>query len=226
MLTLPKHKYGVLPYAATLVFPMLNSLATNSDWWTTNVKPLMDAYWQLSIAFMLGLLVQDLVNPNSWLREAWRLLTRKFEIVTLETTFHAAPQRLILHAHIRFLANVPKGRLALKIFGTRPSGVFRAPIRDLENITKGEQMTLVLATRVLAHPGWIPYHSTWGDAPLSVNLNAPSFFPRPRNVACLELIGGWLTQRQRILVADTSYDPGHDAAGIYVQDEEEDPFRQ
>jgi len=230
---LQKSTYGVavIPIVLQAVWFVTEQYAANTNWWTAWVQTWpMRTIWFTAMAFIAGLLIQDMLYPNSWIKKNWRDFTNKFEIVWLNVSYSENPRRLEVNVRIRFVRPIKSASLSLRIHSC--TGMNYAPhihpihIENLSNIMKDEQRIIKIATLVISHPGWIPFHSTWGNSPLSVDLNSPSLVGRSKNVVYLELTGPMIIpQRHKFFVANLDYAAAHAIPAIYAQDEDEDIFK-
>lgn len=189
-------------------------------------KPLEAFLWPGTFFFLAALLLHDILDPKSWIKQLAKNLTTNFVITHLGTTYHEDPRRLQVVAQIKFVRNVPRGELILRIH-TLPKDrplikVVRLAV--LENVLKDETRTLVLLNRMISYPGWTPYHSTWGDQPPSVDLHSPPFGSGSKNIVYLELVNSRFQQSLKIYIADLNYVSPSDMPAIYVQSEDEELF--
>lgn len=111
-----KHKFGVLPYLGTGVLWIVDTFGTSSAWWAANVQPYAELFWPYAIGFVAGMLLQDVTNPQSWLRESWKLQIKKFEVEGLGVGHSVdGPKRLEVNVHIKFLRRLKSADLALRV---------------------------------------------------------------------------------------------------------------
>lgn len=226
-----KHKFGVLPYLGTGVLWIVDTFGTSSAWWAANVQPYADSFWPYAIGFVAGMLLQDVTNPQSWLRESWKEQINKFEVEGLRIGHSVdGPKRLEVNVHIKFLRRLKSADLALRVHSC--TGMQYAPhihpikVEHLSDVMKDERHIIRLCTLVISHPGWTPYHSTWGSAPLSTTMSAPALIRGSKNVVYVELTGPWmLRQTQKFFVANLDYGSGESTPALYAQNEDEDIFK-
>lgn len=227
------------PYIVALLFPVLvhslqfmteQYITTASEWaqWVQTWP--ITTIWLLALAFSAGLIVGDMCYPNSWVYANWRYFTRKFEIIGLYTNFLENPKRLEIKVLINFVRRVRSSRLSLLVHSytglthTSPH-VDAIHVEHLKDIMKGERRNIKIVTLVIPHPGWMPFHSIWGNTPLSVDLNVPVLGHSSRNVVYLELRGTLIPQRHKFYIANLGYGQPSEMPAIYAQDENEDVFK-
>lgn len=230
----PKPTYGL-----ALVAPVMQAVAfvtekffTSTEWWSgwTQTWP-MGTIWVGTIAFLAGLLIQDGYNNNSWIWANWKHFTRKFEVVGLYVK-HAVsdPKRLEVNVRIKFVRRIRSANLALRVHSC--TGMQQAPhihtikVETLSDVMKDEQRTIKVATLIVPYPGYTPFHSIWGNAPLSTDATAPSLVGGSKNVVYLELTGPWMMgQRHKFFVVNLDYAAPQAMPAIYAQDEDDDFFK-
>ena len=213
-----------------LLWPTLwlaENIGMNSSWFAANFQKPIEAFlWPGALYFMAALFIYDLFDPKSWIKQLRRKLTDKFVITHLGTNYEDSPRRLQVVANIKFVQNVSRGELILRIRTLPKHNSITRVVRlaPLENVLKDETRKVVLLKRMVRYPGWTPYHSTWGDQPPNVDLTAPSLGPGSRNVCYLELVGCGFQKPYKIYIADLKYVSPSDMPAIYVQSEDEDIF--
>lgn len=228
---LPSRKARALPYALVAAVWIAEIVGPSSSWWMEHVQPYVDPLGLLSVAFLAGLVVHDVIDDNSWIRECWRTSIRKFEVTAL-TVSHPAdePKRLEVNVWIRFLTDIKTATLAIRVHSC--TGMSYQPaihpihIENLSNVMKDEKRTIRIAALAISYPGWKPVHSIWGPSKLSADLKAPSLIGGSKNVVFLELAGPWMIpQIHKFYVANPDYGVTPAMPALYAQYEGEDIFK-
>src|SRR5882724_7416400 len=78
---LPPFSYGLcgIPYALAVIRWLVENVGMNTTWWNVHIQPILEPLlWPVVPAFFAGVVVEDLLNSKSWVKEFWRNLTRKF----------------------------------------------------------------------------------------------------------------------------------------------------
>lgn len=166
---LPRPTY--LPLPTMLAVQMLvwlteNRVVANPKMTTFFASLPLGSMWAVVIAFTLGLFLQDLYNPKSWVRQYVRRFKRVFKIDAADFPHECteAVEWIHFRVRLRFVRNI-RAAISVRIFhnaGARRLDVFRLP-----GLTKKERHTddieeLVLATIPLkAYDGAAPGYATW-----------------------------------------------------------------
>lgn len=222
----PTYGLGILPYALRGVESLFEVVEPHTAWWHTYVQPILEPFlWPVAPAFLLGLVLQDGFDRESWLRYWWRRLAAKFVLVSLSVSQAEEPKRIQVTALIRFTKNISLGQLVLRVHScmNAANGGFLHVIRVDESLRalKGEQRQIEIAKVPIAYPGWTPIHSAWGPGWPGHSRAVAGL---SKNVVDIEVIGGWLPQRHRIFVSNLGYGTQTPVPIVYAQDQDEDVF--
>ena len=227
-INLPRKSYaiGVLPYVLPFVRWLMENVGTNTQWWAAHVQPILEpVLWFVTPAFLFGLLIGDTYNPQSWLRQNWRTWTRKFDVVSINVSYAEEPRRLDVRVQVKFVRSIRSARLRLRVYSC--TGIATSPffysilIEDLRHVAKDDVRSIQVATMAISHPGWSPFHSSWGPGPPD---HARAFVGGSKNVVELELSGILIRQRHQFFVSNPSFGSPPESPVLYVQDEDEDVF--
>ena len=225
-LKVPAYTVGALPFVFPAIRWLLENVGTNTEWWAAHVQPILEPLiWPVAPAFLLGLLLQDLLNRKSWIRTRWRAWTRTFEVAALNCGYAEDPRRLEVRVRIRFVRKVRAARLTLKVLSCVGvvSGPFVhiIPVEVIASALKDEWRDIVVARLFISYPGWTPLHSSWGPGPPD---HTRALVGGSRNIVELRLDGIVVPQRHRFFVANPAFGGPQEMPAIYVQDDDADVF--
>lgn len=152
----------------------------------------------LALAFLLGTLVQDLYNRDSWFRRLVRWWNHIFE-VEYAVFREPIPNTCEIAARIRMRRRVVRGEFALRVFeGNRDGKLLRTFVPTFEkpiDLTVGQTKDIQIAYLPVPHPGWTPEHRCWGQKDSSFDVLGAT-----RNIVELEVRSGLRRQVFRVLV--------------------------
>jgi hypothetical protein len=185
----------------SLVRVVFEAFVELQPWWST-------LPWNMilggSCIFLIGLIVQDIYNPGSWLWANWHPLTDAFDC-EVSISELGPPARIQATLHLTFRRTINAPRLVIAAYPNVPSGqtvppaIVRFP--DFGPVHKDEHRLFELATIPIPHPGCEPLHSRWGPPTdkLVPVIGGANY------VVHVELTGTFPPQRLKILAASRSY---------------------
>lgn len=219
---------GDANYILMLIGPgwtFIQEKVTASDQWTALMGQVPSWVVPALLGFSFAAFVLDPFRPQSRLKEAWRAISRRFEVVNVYVTTHPKWHEQLV-VRLRFTREIRTARLRLRVYRAtgmkRPPLVGIYPLAELTNVAKDHEESFILAEYITPHPGWTPQHSCWVPSAPG-ERHTRGMVGHSRNVAVLELVGVWPPQSHRIFVRNPTHGT-EDGPKIYAHDEDEDLF--
>lgn len=152
----------------------LEQWAQSAEWWKSIPFGLLAL---LILSFWLGILVNDLLNSDSPLREWWREHRKVFDVLSVVASHYDEPHelRIEIHCLTQFRRSVRNETLAVRVrvpLSFRPDDV-RLVHQEQITIAKDGQKRIRLGTMSITKPG-APHanHSLWGEV-----IGTPDLLP-------------------------------------------------
>jgi hypothetical protein len=119
------------------------------------------------IGMFIGLLINDALNPRSWLRQNWRLWRSLFDVVTVHAGHcQTTPERIELICIIKFRKTIKNALLNVRVITPYPSRDNDIKITHSESIdlVKDSQKNIKLGSVAITNEGDShACHSVWGE---------------------------------------------------------------
>jgi len=167
---------------------------TASTAWTNWVTSLpIGIIWLVSGAFMLGLILQDLYNPKSWIWANWRHLNRLFEIRSVGRQINQLGDIGRVGIDIHAVREIPSAKVRLFIYpriSSHPQMPVLAYSTDSFIAAKHQNTDIWVATIPIQRSGWTPKHMLWGNG----DDGNKQVIAQTENVAKLIVKSGWRRQ--------------------------------
>lgn len=226
---LPRNTY-LYSAAAYLYVParwVVENVWTNGTFWNHYVQPFFEPLlWPYIPIFVSGLLIQDLYNPRSWIRQVFKSITSTFDVVSHQVIYADNPKRLQINCRIKFKTDIKSGKLIARCFGGT-NGPIKPIISvvvlaDLNDKLKDQFIDIVLGKAAISYAGWTPVYSVWGDTDMAKHdVTMPMGCD---NILNLELHSGWRVQVHKFYISSRAYFSPIDMPNLHVQSEDEDVF--
>ena len=212
---------------------LVEEFAREQAWWHAVPFAWLIVLWS---AFMLGLIVQDVANPDSWLKENLRAMRRILILEGVVPVHRTSPQRewLEITARIRFVRAVQNAQLVVRVDANtnvehaREEFVLRN--ESCGHVATDERRQIVIAIVPLKRYDEQPLgYQCWGDRfRESGDVDGMyTLFAGTRSTVEIQARGGfWFKQSERFLLAATDA-PGTGTSGrvfIDVDGETRDPI--
>jgi len=201
-------------YIGPTVAPLLNLVQWMTQEWVTEGSNWsdfvaswpMDLIWTASLAFLLGLLLQDGFNKDSPIRKRIKACTSSFVIsdVIPKSITDCDYENLIVVAKIRFIKNVQNVKITLRAYGDidikHSYKIFVLETRTIQSVSKDETIEFNLATFPVSAPKGQPIgHPCWGSRREAADVSSgkPIY---GANVVEIEVRSGIAPQKELVFI--------------------------
>jgi len=161
------------------------------------------------LIFWAGAIVQDLYNPDSWIRLRWRKIRQLYDIESVGTACKTSPEKewLALTIRLRVVRNIPKGRLTMRVesqINPRQTETFVLHTEEMSGIERAQEMKHTIAVIPLKRSDGKPlgYQSWGGHYWESGDIEGmKSLFDGSENICKIEMRSGWRKQIESVFIA-------------------------
>jgi hypothetical protein len=206
--------------------PTLGSVVLTVAWWALESWASNAAWFQkipfgwllaLLAAFGLGLLAEDFVNSDSWVRQFWAERNRLFMVERLTPASHQEPDRhwLQLVLMLRFTRNVKPASLVIRVHhclnlphAERTFVLLGEKFDGVRDQTKKFSLAIIPLERT---DGRALGHSVWGDT----HESGHPLFEGSDNVVEIEMRAGWRRQQEYLFVGGMNKD-SHEFGRVFL----------
>jgi hypothetical protein len=199
----PTYLFGLAAPVAGLTVWVGENVLQLQPWWPKLPWPLI---LTASFAFLVGLAVQDLYNPASWVRVWWREANRIFEVQRVVVATNLAEAGDVHKARLSWQAvrTVRRAKMVIRVYaGTgraKQPGFFVAGERTYPELERGKQQIVDFATIPAPTKGAAAKGATWDDGAYGrgdYGVSPRALLGASRNVVAIEMRAGWRVQRYR-----------------------------
>ncbi len=174
-----------------------------------------------SAGFSVAFLVLPFRQGSRAIKE-WHRITRIFEVIWIQTIHKDDPQALNVSAKIRFLKDIKKAKVTLRVHQSeRLDLVIAYP--NLEDIRAGQDKEFQILAEPISHPGWIPWHGGWGP---DEHYKGHDRAAMGKSIVVLEISGAIITHRLKLMIDLTGVISmtNKNLPMVFVLKENENPF--